>query len=103
MRIDAAITTRSHLAISTFRTCLSCLTMSAPRGKPGFGGARAGDGGGVPLGGDAGSNCTGDRYRCISEDRNAARERHYAAHPEDRSADVVIYEFYDDEELADEG
>ena len=43
------------------------------------------------------------QVRCgISEDRNAARERHYAAHPEDRDADVVIFEFYDDEGMADE-
>jgi hypothetical protein len=43
------------------------------------------------------------QVRCgISEDRNAARERHYAAHPEDRGADVVIFEFYDDKEMADE-
>jgi hypothetical protein len=32
------------------------------------------------------------KVRCgISEDRNVARERHYAAHPEDRGADVVIF------------
>jgi hypothetical protein len=38
------------------------------------------------------------KVRCgVSEDRNVARERHYAAHPEDRGADVVIFEFYDDE------
>ena len=36
------------------------------------------------------------------EDGNAARDRHYAAHPEDRGANVVIFEFYRDEELADE-
>ena len=43
------------------------------------------------------------KVRCgISEDRNAARERHYAAHPEDRGADVVIFEFYDDEGTADD-
>jgi hypothetical protein len=42
------------------------------------------------------------KVRCgISEDRNVARERHYAAHPEDRGADVVIFEFYDDEGTAD--
>ena len=29
------------------------------------------------------------------EDTDAARDRHYAAHPEDRGADVVIFEFYD--------
>jgi hypothetical protein len=43
------------------------------------------------------------KVRCgISEDRNVARERHYVAHPEDRGADVVIFEFYDDEGAADE-
>ena len=28
-----------------------------------------------------------------------AVDRHYAAHPEDRGADVVIFEFYRDEEM----
>jgi hypothetical protein len=43
------------------------------------------------------------KVRCgISEDRNLARERHYVAHPEDRGADVVIFEFYDDEGTADD-
>jgi len=43
------------------------------------------------------------QVRCgVSEDRSAARERHYAAHPEDRGADVVIFEFYDDEGTADD-
>ena len=32
------------------------------------------------------------------EDPDAARDRHFAAHPEDRDANVVIFEFYDDEE-----
>ena len=36
------------------------------------------------------------------EDPDAARDRHYAAHPEDRGANVVIFKFCDDEELADE-
>ena len=27
------------------------------------------------------------------EDRDAAKERHFAAHPEDRDADVVIFHF----------
>ena len=40
--------------------------------------------------------------RGYHEDRDAARDRHFAAHPEDRGADVVIFEFYDDEEMADE-
>jgi hypothetical protein len=34
--------------------------------------------------------------RGYHEDPDAARDRHYAAHPEDRGADVVIFEFYDD-------
>jgi hypothetical protein len=25
------------------------------------------------------------------EDRNAARDRHFAAHPEDRDADIVVF------------
>ena len=38
------------------------------------------------------------RIRCgYREDRNAARDRHYAAHPEDRDADVVILHLCDDE------
>ena len=37
-----------------------------------------------------------------NEDRNAARDRHYATHPEDRGANVMIFEFYDDEEMVDE-
>jgi hypothetical protein len=40
--------------------------------------------------------------RGYHEDPDAARDRHYAAHPEDRGADVVIFEFYDDEGMADE-
>jgi hypothetical protein len=31
-----------------------------------------------------------------------ARDRHYATHPEDRGANVVIFKFYNDEEMADE-
>ena len=34
--------------------------------------------------------------RRYDEDPDAARDRHYAAHPEDRGADVVIFEFYDE-------
>jgi hypothetical protein len=41
--------------------------------------------------------------RGYHEDGNAARERHFAAHPEDRGADIVIFEFYKDEGRADEG
>ena len=40
--------------------------------------------------------------RGLHEDGNAARDRHFAAHPEDRRANVVIFEFFDDEEMADE-
>ena len=40
--------------------------------------------------------------RGLEEDPDAARERHFAAHPEDRGANIVIFEFYDDEETADE-
>ena len=36
--------------------------------------------------------------RGYDEDPDAARDRHYTAHPEDRGADVVIFEFYDDRE-----
>ena len=31
--------------------------------------------------------------RGLKEDPDAARDRHFAAHPEDRGADVVIFEF----------
>jgi hypothetical protein len=37
------------------------------------------------------------------EDGDAARDRHYAAHPEDRGANIVILDFCDDEEIAAEG
>jgi len=40
--------------------------------------------------------------RGLKEDPDAARARHFAAHPEDRGANVVIFKFCDDEELADE-
>ena len=36
--------------------------------------------------------------RGYHEDPDAARVRHYAAHPEDRDADVVIWYFLDDQE-----
>ena len=32
--------------------------------------------------------------RGYHEDGNAARDRHFAAHPEDQGADVVIFEFF---------
>ena len=41
--------------------------------------------------------------RGFHEDGDVALDRHFAAHPEDRDANVVIFEFYDDEEMADEG
>jgi hypothetical protein len=40
--------------------------------------------------------------RGLHEDGNAARDRHFAAHPEDRGADIVIFEFYKDEGGAEE-
>ena len=40
--------------------------------------------------------------RGLNEDPNAVRDRHFAAHPEDRGASIVIFEFFDDEEMADE-
>ena len=45
------------------------------------------------------------KVRCgYREDRNVAQDRHYAAHPEDRDADIVILlDLCDDEETADEG
>ena len=44
------------------------------------------------------------RVRCgYHEDRNVAQDRHYASHPEDRDADIVILlDLCDDEEIADE-
>ena len=32
--------------------------------------------------------------RGLHEDGNAAQDRHFAAHPEDRDANVVIFEFF---------
>jgi hypothetical protein len=32
--------------------------------------------------------------RSLKEDPDAALDRHYAAHPEDRGANVVIFEFF---------
>jgi hypothetical protein len=40
--------------------------------------------------------------RGLKEDPDAARDRHFAAHPEDRDADVVIFEFCEDEGTANE-
>jgi hypothetical protein len=39
--------------------------------------------------------------RGLHEDGNAARDRHFAAHPEDRGANIVIFEFFD-EKMSDE-
>ena len=41
--------------------------------------------------------------RSKKEDPDAALDRHYAAHPEDRDADIVLFEFFKDEGRADEG
>ena len=38
--------------------------------------------------------------RGFKEDPDAARDRHFAAHPEDRDANIVIFRFCDDEEMA---
>ena len=44
------------------------------------------------------------KVRCgYHEDRDAAQDRHFAAHPEDRGANIVILDFSDDEEIAAEG
>ena len=40
--------------------------------------------------------------RGYKEDPDAACDRHYAAHPEDRDANIVIFKFCDDEEMAGE-
>jgi hypothetical protein len=34
--------------------------------------------------------------RGLNEDPDAARDRHFAAHPEDRGANIVIFHFFDD-------
>ena len=34
--------------------------------------------------------------RGLKEDPDAALDRNFAAHPEDRGANIVIFEFYDD-------
>jgi hypothetical protein len=40
--------------------------------------------------------------RGLKEDPDAALDRHFAAHPEDQDANIVIFEFFDDEGTADE-
>ena len=39
--------------------------------------------------------------RALKEDPDAALDRHFAAHPEDRGANIVIFEFCDDEEMVE--
>ena len=39
--------------------------------------------------------------RDIGEAEDVARDRHYALHPEDRDADVVIWKFFDDKRKGD--
>ena len=41
--------------------------------------------------------------RGYKEDPDVELDRHYAAHPEDRDANIVIFDFCDDEEMADKG
>jgi hypothetical protein len=73
---------------------------------PRVGGPRCGEShsqqalcGGLGNQGQAGAERAGPGYK---EDPDGARERHYAAHPEDLDANIVIYEFFDDVEMADE-
>ena len=40
--------------------------------------------------------------RDYHEDADAALDRHYAAHPEDQNADVVIWHLRDDEKTSDQ-
>jgi hypothetical protein len=40
--------------------------------------------------------------RGLEEDPDAALDRHFAAHPEDRGANIVIFKFCDDEGTAEE-
>jgi hypothetical protein len=42
-------------------------------------------------------------HRGLKEDPDAAKDRHFAVHPEDRGANIVIFEFYEDEGRADDG
>jgi hypothetical protein len=41
--------------------------------------------------------------RGLKQDQDVARAHHFAAHPEDRGANIVIFEFYEDEGRADDG
>ena len=40
--------------------------------------------------------------RGLGEDPDAALDRHFAAHPEQQDAEIVIFDFCFDEEMADE-
>jgi hypothetical protein len=40
--------------------------------------------------------------RGLKGDPDAALDRHFAAHPDDRDANIVIFQFCTDEEMADE-
>ena len=43
------------------------------------------------------------KVRCgYHEDRDATQDRHFAAHPEDWGANIVLLDFCDDEEIAAE-
>jgi hypothetical protein len=41
--------------------------------------------------------------RGFREDGDVAQARHFATHPEDQDADIVLFKFCYDEELANEG
>jgi hypothetical protein len=41
--------------------------------------------------------------RGYDENPDAALDRHFVAHPQDRGANVVIFKFYDGEKIADGG
>ena len=41
--------------------------------------------------------------RGLKENPDAAKDRHFAAHPGDRGANIVIFDIYDDQEVAGEG
>ena len=41
------------------------------------------------------------KVRCgLREDRDVALDRHYRAHPNDKDANITVFEFYDDKEMA---
>jgi len=43
-----------------------------------------------------------DRGQGLEEDLDAALDRHFAAHPEDQDANIVIFKFFDDEGMVEE-